>query len=205
MALIVLLAWCGLILQFSVTLTQSIALGRTVLASISFYFSFFTILTNLLIAASLTLTILAPASRPSYFSNPIVQTATAVYIAIVGVVYSLVLRQLWDPEGLQKIADLLLHDAVPLLYILFWTTSVPKHTLRWQHAAWWLTYPLAYLLWALLHGSSTGIYSYPFLDLRLLGPGGVLVNVLILMCVFLILGVALVAVGRWRARHTAGS
>jgi hypothetical protein len=33
----------------------------------------------------------------------------------------------------------------------------------------------------------------------------VLVNVLILMCVFLILGVARVAVGRWRARHTTGS
>jgi hypothetical protein len=120
-------------------------------------------------------------------------------------VYSLVLRQLWDPEGLQKVADLFLHDAVPLFYLVFWATSVPKYTLRWQHAAWLLTYPLAYLLWALLRGSSTGIYPYPFLDLRALGPGRVLVNVLILMCVFLILGVARVAVGRWRARHTTGS
>ncbi len=119
--------------------------------------------------------------------------------------YSLVLRQLWDPEGLQKVADLFLHDAVPLFYLVFWATSVPKYTLRWQHAAWLLTYPLAYLLWALLRGSSTGIYPYPFLDLRALGPGRVLVNVLILMCVFLILGVARVAVGRWRARHTTGS
>jgi hypothetical protein len=97
-------------------------------------------------------------------------------------VYSLVLRQLWDPEGLQKVADLFLHDAVPLFYLVFWATSVPKYTLRWQHAAWLLTYPLAYLLWALLRGSSTGM-----------------------MCVFLILGVARVAVGRWRARHTTGS
>jgi hypothetical protein len=206
MALIALLAWFGLILQFSVTFPQSLALGRTPLASIAFYFSFFTILTNLLIAVSLTLTIRAPASRPgSFFSNPIVQTATALYIAVVGIVYSLVLRSLWDPEGLQKIADLLLHDAVPLLYVLFWTTSVPKHTLRWQHAAWWLTYPFAYLLWALFRGSSTGIYPYPFLDLRALGSGRVLINVLILMCVFFTHGLALIALGRWRARHTNSS
>jgi hypothetical protein len=51
MALIVLLAWCGLILQFSVTLTSP-SLWEELPSSISFYFSFFTILTNLLIAAA---------------------------------------------------------------------------------------------------------------------------------------------------------
>jgi hypothetical protein len=96
-------------------------------------------------------------------------------------------------------------DAVPLFYLVFWATSVPKHTLRWQHAPWWLTYPFAYLLWGPLRGSPTGIYPYPFLDLRALGPGRVLVNVLILMCVFLTLGLVLVAFGRWRARRTTSS
>jgi hypothetical protein len=206
MVLVAFLAWFNLMLQFSVTLPQPLALGRTFLPSIAFYFSFFSILTNLLIAASLTLTMLAPASRPgSFFSNPIVQTATAVYITVVGIVYSPFLQTRWDPEGLQKIADLLLHDAVPLLCIVFWTTCVPKHILRWQHAAWWLTYSFAYLLWALRRGSSTGIYPYPFLDLRALGSGRVFINVLILMCVFLILGLVLIAFGRWRARRTTST
>jgi hypothetical protein len=43
-------AWVGLVLQFYITLSQSMANGRTVGETISFYLSFFTILTNLLVA-----------------------------------------------------------------------------------------------------------------------------------------------------------
>ena len=103
-----------------------------------------------------------PDPRPSvsgiadrgFFTSPFLQRGTAVYITVVAVVYSLVLRQLWNPEGAQKLADVLLHDAVPLLYIGFWGTSLPKECLRYGDAAWWL----AYLAWALTGGAATGTY-----------------------------------------------
>jgi hypothetical protein len=48
-----------------------------------------------------------------------VQSGAAIYIAIVGIVYSFALRHIWDPQGLQKIADMLLHDSLPVLYVAF--------------------------------------------------------------------------------------
>ena len=41
--------------------------------------------------------------------------AAREYIAIVGITYSLLLRHMWNPQGTQKIADVLLHDVVPVL------------------------------------------------------------------------------------------
>jgi len=48
MSFIAVLAWIGLILQFWITFNQSLAIGRSPLQSVLFYFGFFTILTNLL-------------------------------------------------------------------------------------------------------------------------------------------------------------
>jgi hypothetical protein len=97
-----------------------LANGKTVAGAVVFYFSFFTILTNLLVALGTTFPVLGPHSRAgSFFNQPAVQTAITIYIAVVGVVYSLVLRQLWAPAGLRKLADVVLHDLIPLLYITF--------------------------------------------------------------------------------------
>jgi hypothetical protein len=96
---------------------------------------FFTILTNLLIAVGTTFTFFTPKSPAGqFFSRPEIQTDTAIYIAVVGIVYSLVLPELWNPEGVQRLADLMLHDLVPLLYVACWFIFVPKSGLRWKHA-----------------------------------------------------------------------
>jgi len=76
---------------------------------------FFTIQCNLLIAISLTCTALAPHAAPGiFFSKLSVQTAIALYIFIVELVYNLVLRRLHDWQGLQWVVDNLLHVIVPV-------------------------------------------------------------------------------------------
>jgi hypothetical protein len=113
-------------------LNQSFANGGTIAGAVAFYFSFFTILTNLLVALGTTFAVSGARCRIGLlFSQPVVQTATAIYISVVGVVYSFILRELWAPTGLQKIADVLLHDLIPLLYVAFWIFFVPKSNLRW--------------------------------------------------------------------------
>ena len=52
-----------------------------------------------------------------WFRRPSVQAGTAVYIAIVGIVYQLLLRQLWNPQGAQWVADVLLHSIIPVGYV----------------------------------------------------------------------------------------
>ena len=59
------------------------------------YFSFFAILTNFLVALGNTLSLAVPhSSWGEVFSRPVAASGTTVYIAIVGVSYSLLLRHL---------------------------------------------------------------------------------------------------------------
>ena len=162
-------AWLALGLQLYLEILRSLAGGGPMATILVRYFSFFTILTNLLVALTLTLSLL-PSKRGwvRFFSRAAVQTGVAVYIAVVGAIYSLLLRHIWSPVGLQKLADVLLHDVVPLAYVLYWLIFVPKAELRWRHALLWLTYPLVYMVYTLLHGAVSGWYPYPFVDAAIL-------------------------------------
>ena len=197
------LGWFALALQCYLTVSLSIAKGGTLVAGIITFISYFTILTNLLVALVLSLPVWAPGRRWGvFFSRATVQSATAVYIAIVGIVYSLLLRQIWDPQGWQKVADVLLHDLIPLLYVGYWMIFVSKNSRRWKHAFWWLTYPTSYFGYTLLEGAATVWYPYPFLDVRALGYGRVSANAGMLLVLFLVTGLVRVAVGRRMGRIT---
>lgn len=125
--LIATLAWTGLGLQFYITLGQSMATGKTVGSAIAFYLSFFTILTNLLVASATTFSSLGSDSRLGrFFGQPAVLTAIGIYISVVGVVYSLVLRELWSPTRLQKVADLLLMTLFQSFTLRFGSSACRK-------------------------------------------------------------------------------
>jgi hypothetical protein len=201
MAVIACLAWIALLLQFPITIATSRSNGMSLIAAIFTYFSFFTILTNLLVAVGLTFALCAPnSSWGSFFLRPVVTSAVAVYIAMVGTGYSLLLRHLWDPEGLQKTVDFLLHDAVPVMYVVYWLIFGPKRGLRWKSVLFWMIYPLAYLSYALVRGSLSGHYPFPFLDAGALGYFRVFCNAGVLLCSLLGMGLLAVAVGKWLER-----
>ncbi len=166
-------AWFGLGLQLYVSLALAALRGRSLLAASGEYFSYFTILTNLLVALALTVQgQLAPRKR--FFTRPSVLGGLVVSIVTVALGYNLLLRQRWHPAGLGRIADETLHVATPALYVVFWCLYVPKGGLRWADVLAWLLYPLGYLLYALLLGALSGFYPYYFLDVRTLGYPGVL-------------------------------
>jgi len=190
-----LLGWFALALQLYLMLAQSPA--TAMLGMVITYFSFFTILTNFLTALVFT----AVAFHPErgwgpWLRSPSVQAGTAVYIAIVGIVYQLMLRQLWNPQGAQWVADVLLHSILPLGYVLYWLLFAPRTGLHWKDAVAWLTYPAVYLVYILARGAVSGLYPYPFVDVNVLGYGGVVGRAAILLLVFLGMGLLVVAVGR---------
>ncbi len=195
------LGWFALALQGYLTVTLSISNGKTLIAGLITFFSYFTILTNLLVAVVLSFSVWASHTRWGTFaSRASVQSGTAVCIAIVGIVYSLLLRQIWNPQGWQKIADVLLHDLIPLLYVGYWVMFVRKGSLLWKDAFWWLTYPAAYFAYTVLRGAASGWYPYPFLDANALGYARVSANAVMLLGAFLVTGLVLVAIGRWLER-----
>jgi hypothetical protein len=198
LTVLLVLAWYGLALQFYATIVTARTNGTSVSTAIVNYFSFFTILTNLLVALVLTVSLREPKSGGSnFFLTPGVQSAAAVSISIVGIVYSLVLRHLWDPEGLQKVADVLLHDVVPVVYVLYWLLFVPKDRLYFRDVPRWLAYPAIYLVYTLIRGAITARYPYHFLDAGEIGYPRVTINVVILLASFLGVSFVLLAIGRW--------
>ena len=70
------------------------------------YFSFFTILTNIMVAATY---IAIAAGAKSFLTTTKSITAVTLYILMVGIIYNTVLRNLVELQGLPLIVDRLLH------------------------------------------------------------------------------------------------
>jgi hypothetical protein len=194
-------SWYALLLQLYVSITTAQATGIPVSTAILNYFSYFTILTNLLVALVTTMS-WRKSSMGDLASRPPVQTSTAAYIATVGIVFSLLLRNLWNTEGLQKVANILLHDLIPILYVLYWLAWGRKSGLRFRNALDWLAYPVLYLAYSLIRGAFTGRYPYPFVDVAQLGYVRVGLNSLVLVMAFVGLSLLFIAVGRWMSRDS---
>ena len=168
--------------------------------------SYFTILSNILVALAMTLPWAAPDSRLGrFFLEPSVRTAILVYIIVVAAIYHYLLAPLYNPQGLQLLATTIEHIAVPALYLLDWFLFVPKGTLRFRSAFAWLGFPLVYAGYSLAHGAATGFYPYPFLDVTKLHYERVLMNMGMLVAVFIGLALCLVALGRWLSRLRAAT
>jgi hypothetical protein len=186
--------WFALIAQFYLIIANRVtSIPETIIR----YFSFYTILTNIIVALCATVLLLKPVSRwGKFFSRQTTPTAISLYITIVGLVYNIILRQLWKPEGLQMIVDELLHTLIPVLFLLLWLVFVSKNKLNWKNILPWMIYPLIYSIFILTRGKISGFYPYPFMDIGKLGFNKVLLNSCILLIVFLAFSFLFVGIGK---------
>jgi hypothetical protein len=197
------LGWAGLTIQLYLIFFARLSIGASLLGGLVSFFSYFTILTNTLVATVLTCAVTERESAARrWFLQPWVSSGIAVSIAVVGLAYSILLRHLWHPEGWQFVADELLHDVMPLLFLGYWWCCVPKGTLRLGHLPLWLIYPLVYFIYALLRGHLLGAYAYPFIDVAVLGYPQVLANAGGILVGFVLVGLLIIGLDR---RKTARS
>ncbi len=200
--LIALVAWVSLATQVMVAFDNLDLLGGTHGMAIWRLLGFFTILTNLLIA--LTMTARATGRWPRGWPDERHALGTlAISIGLVGAVYHAVLAKLWNPVGLHWWSDQGLHTAVPLLFCLYWLMFSPKSGLRWSDAGRWMLYPSLYAAYALARGTLDGWYPYPFLDVGKLGYPVVLANVVGLAIAVGLGASILIGYARWRGRPSA--
>ena len=134
--------------------------------------------------------------------QPWVSSGIGVSIIVVGAAYSLLLRNLWQPQGLHWLANELLHDVMPVLFTLYWWFCVPKGTLRLSHIAVWALYPIVYFAYLLWRGHTLGMYPYPFIDVNKLGYAQTFVNALGILAGFVAVALLMVAIDRWRGRSS---
>jgi len=153
------------------------------------YFSFFTILSNIMVFLALLLPALAPHSRAaSWFNRANVRGAITLYITVVGVTYHFLLASTWDPQGWSLLANNLLHYVMPAAFIADWLLFTPKGQLTWSSPLKWLAVVLAYGAWTLLHGSLAHWWPYWFINVDTLGLGKVAIHFVGLLLFFLVAG-----------------
>ena len=172
-----LLGWLGLGLELWVLVESRLARGLDVSQGVFIFLGYFTIWTNLLVAIALTAAVLMPRTRfGRYLTQPAAMTGIACNIALVAITYHLLLHGLWHLSGPRLLANNLMHYAVPALFLIFWWLFVAPAGGAWRHPLVWATFPVVYLLFALVRGAATGFYAYPFIDVDALGYAHVLMN-----------------------------
>jgi hypothetical protein len=193
-AIIAIVCWVGLAIQLSASYANHADLIST-LWSLG---RFFTILTNLLLAV--TMTSVAVGQRPSVnFLGGV-----TLSILLVGIVYVTLLQGLHVLTGAHLLADTLLHKVSPVLMALWWLFFAPRAKLRWGAPLWWIAYPLAYLIYVLARGQLDHKYPYPFLDVARIGWLQTALNIGGIALGFILAGFLLVWIDRWRPLGPSG-
>ncbi len=192
-ALAAITGWVGLAVQLVLLVSR---MGP--LSGVWRYFGYYTILTNIAAAAVATAVALGGTRN---LAGPRARLMAATSILMVGVVYTAALRGLWEPVGVQKIADILLHDGTPLLWALYWILSAGSR-LRWRDLWWALIPPALYLIYAMGRGATDGWYAYWFLDPSRGSGGEMAMSIVILLSSFALVAAVLVTVDRAKERRT---
>jgi hypothetical protein len=196
-ALIAILALAGLVMQFEFAIVNPATQDVSVAERIVRYFSFFTVVSNWIIAIITAAIAIAPESRFSRrVKNGTVLTAAAVYISIVAVVYSLFLRSVVNAQSLHAISDHIVHDIVPPLFVLYWLIYAKKNDVQWLDPVKWLIVPVLYTAYSLLHGAFDNWYPYWFADVTKLGYPTALKNSGFVLIAFLIFGFIFAAIAK---------
>ena len=196
-----LLGWFAIIMQLYLMIENRVV---PVPGTLLRFFAFFTIDTNIIVAVCFSFIFLGNKTRLGrFFSKASTVTAITVYITIVGIVYNVILRSEWDPQGMQKIVDELLHSVIPALFIIFWLVFVPIEQLKWKNAFPWLIYPVVYMAYAIIHGAITKFYPYPFVDVNKLGYNKALLNAGGVLLIIFLLSLSLIATGKLMRKFDA--
>jgi hypothetical protein len=186
-AVTALVGWLGLALQLAIVIGQlGPALGTWR------FLGYFTIISNILVASIATL---VAVGAKSGLASPRTRLAGLTAIVTVGLVYSLLLRSMWNPRGWQKLADAALHDWTPLLYLLMWAL-LPHGGLTRSDIKWALLLPTIYLVYALGRGATDGWYAYWFLNPASQSLGALSLSIAAMLTLFAALASVAVAVDR---------
>jgi hypothetical protein len=192
-ALIALVCWAGIALQFSATYSQQ----HDVLLTLWVLARFFTIISNLALAIAMTR--LAVGGRVS----PFVLGGLTLAILLVGTVYLILLRGLHPLNGAALLANQLLHYVSPVAMAAYWLLFVPHGRLRWNAPLWWTLFPLVYFVYAIGRGTIDGRYAYPFIDVGKIGLARTIVNGIAIAAGFIPFGLAVIWLDRRLGRGRA--
>ena len=194
------LGWIALALEGRRSIEGSLGEGLGLPEALFLYLRFFTILTNIGIALLMSFSaVRLSGGRP--LPSARLFNAGLIYILVTCATYEIMLRSHWSPRGLQFLTDMVIHDIVPALTLLFWVGFAPRAGTRWPDALWMLVYPAAYFAMTLGAGALGEGYPYSFLNVDKLGLGSVLVVAIVFLATFYALGLVTTGLSKAWARE----
>ncbi|MHA6782897.1 Pr6Pr family membrane protein [Pseudonocardia saturnea] len=182
------------VIQIPITAADESGVFDTPAARVANLFTFFTILTNLLVGGTSAAIALRPAHRSRLLA--VLRVDAVLGIAVTAAVYHTLLADLYDLRGAEEFANQLFHSVSPALALAGWLLFGPRGLVDRRVVLASLAYPLVWLVFTLVRGALIGWYPYPFVDVDVLGYPQVLLNCLGVTLLFLVLAAALLGLDR---------
>jgi len=165
----------GLVTQFVVSMQNYAALGRDVPGSLGAFFSYYTILTNIVLVL-IYLSELVGWRWLEVFRKLDVTGAMVANMVLVTTFVHFFLRGLTVLSGLGVFCDIVLHDVTPLIFVVWWLVAVRHGPLLVRRVPIMLLPTFIYFLYIMARGAWVQEYPYPVLNVTRLGYGHVLLN-----------------------------
>lgn len=195
------LAWVALLIQLIIVVDQSRGAAAIVSGLIN-YVSYFTILSNFVVALMVTALMINPIRESRSFST--FRLDSLLMITLTGLVYLVVLAPTWTPTGWQAVADYLLHYGVPLAALVSYGLFGPRPRLTFRNLMPAMIIPAIWVGYTLIRGAITDWYPYPFVDVATYGYATVALNLVILLVIAIALASGFILIDRklpWAPRR----
>jgi len=153
-------------------------------------YRYYTMQTNLFIAIWLTLAIIFH-FKPEKLAQikGTIKGGLTIYIFITFVIFAIMLSDEYNPEQFIGIfTNVTSHYVIPILFFIDWSFTEKTVQYKWRNLGFWLIYPFLYLILSIVHGTITGKYLYPFLNIPVIGLGNYFLSIGILIVAYLALG-----------------
>lgn len=192
-------AWSGVLLQLWLYFIMAHEKGKPASAAWIAFTGYFTIFTNLFIALICTLPSWGVKFRSLAWLDRLSVRGCAVTASLlVAIAYHFLLRELWAPQGMQWIADIILHYVVPGGALAHWAIMRHPVVLPWTLPLRWCSYPFIFLGYAMVRGEILDSYPYPFIDVNAIGYPQAILNACALILGYSLLGFLVLWISRLR-------
>jgi len=186
------------------------------------YFSMFTIVSSILSVAALLIAARwmrrHPGTSPEPVGNAMAIAAVTGPVILLGIVFNVLLRG--DPPSIaasdpgwvsfmDSWATETLHVVLPVYFVVDLLFAERRRGLPWSSLLVILGYPLGWTIYTMVRGervanpdgSTAWWYPYGFIDPHIAGYGSAFTYIGGILVAFVLLGVAIIEIGRVRARH----
>lgn len=123
------------------------------------FFSYFTILSNILASFVLLFTAVSKKRIDTF------RGAVVLYMVITGIVFALLLEHYAGiVDTMLPWGEIVLHRVIPIAVLLDWLIDPPVKKIAYKEIGMWLLFPLLFAVYTLIRGPLVHWYPYPFLN-----------------------------------------